>query len=256
MTGAVATIGRMATTTRRGAPLIFPIGHYLGAHYPSVGAELDFHLLRIGWETYKLSGNEQLGVWALAHGLPEGHEMAPWTRPAVEGAARATGIPGAAHILEELIGKDLVIEASPGTAEAVEFARVCRIRSLLLGLGNTSEEPLLYGIGLAATKPVVKVPSFTYELWKWGHACDSLWHAVQIFAQAGRNTAPGDSDQTDPERILTRCLAATQVLVAHGAAYLDEAREEWDQEEGEDPLAARVGPGAERFEPNPFRSEP
>lgn len=216
----------MATTNDHREPLVFPFGHYVGALYPSVGAELDSHVLRVGWETYKLDGNEQLGVWALAHGLPEGAEMAPWTRSAVEGAARATGIKGAVDILDELFGKDLVIEVTPGTSAAVEFAKMCRTRSLLIGLGNTPEAPLLYGIGLAAS-PMVKVPSLLYELWKWGHACDSLWHACEIFAQAGRNSEPGDPDRTDPERILARSLTAIQVLIAHGVMYLDEAREDW-----------------------------
>jgi len=212
------------------APLIFPVGHYLGAHHPEAGAEPDANIFRIGWEVYRLAGTDQLGVWALAHGLPEGGDMAPWTRPAVEGAARASGIPGAGPIVDELLGQDLIIEVMPDAAEAVEFARVCRIRGLLTGLGNTSGEPLLYGIGLTGAKPVVQVPAFTYELWKWGHACDSLWHACQIFARAGRDTDPVDPDQIDPGHILVRCLAAVQVLIAHGAAYLDEAREEWAQQ--------------------------
>ncbi len=246
----------MATDTGRAA-LIFPLGHYVGAHYPSPGTDLDSHILRIGWEIYKLRGVEQLGVWALAHGLPEGADMAPWTRSAAEGAARAAGIPDAARILEELIGEDLAIEVTPGTDEAVEFAQVCRTRSLLIGFGNTAPEPLLHGIGLVGAPPVVKVPSFTYELWKWGHACDSLWHACHIFAKAGRDVAPEDPDQSDPERILTRCLIATQVLIAHGAVYLDEAREESAQSEsGADESAAEAGLEPSGIELNLLRDKP
>jgi hypothetical protein len=39
-------------------------------------------------------------------------------------------------------------------------------------------------------------------------------------------TDPSDPEQTHPERVLTRCLAAIQVLLGHGAIYLDEARED------------------------------
>lgn len=232
-----------ATSNGDKEPLVFPIGHYLGAFYPSAGAELESHVLRVGWEMYKLDGNEQLGVWALAHGLPEGADIAPWTLQAVGGAARMAGIPDAARRLDELVGKDLVVEVPPGTTEAVEFAKVIRIRSLLIGIGNTPDEPWLYGIGLTGAKPAAKVPSFTYELWRFGHTCDSLWHACEIFAEAGRRTEQADPDQTDPERILDRCLSAMQTLVAHGAIYLDEAREPW----GEDELA-RAG-SAKRIEP-------
>lgn len=212
-------------------PLVFPMGHYLGANYPYEGAELESHLLRIGWEIYPLDSNEHLGVWALAHGLPEGAGMAPWTLQAVGGAARMAGIPNATRVLDELIVKDLVVEVAVSTPEAVEFAKVVRTRSLLCGLGNTPDEPLLYGIGLPGAEAAVQVPSFTYELWRWGHACDSLWDACEIFAQAGRGAVPGDPDHSDPERVLARCLRATQTLIAHGAAYLDEAREEWGRPE-------------------------
>jgi hypothetical protein len=105
----------------------------------------------------------------------------------------------------------------------VEFAQVCRTRSLLVGVGNTADEPQLYGIGPADDTPAIRVPALTYELWKWGHACDSLWHACQMFAVA---EAAVDPDQADPERVLGDVLAAAQVLLAHGAIYLDEARED------------------------------
>lgn len=209
------------------APLIFPVGHYIGAHYEYPGADLDFHVVRIGWEIYRIEGNEQFGVWALAHGVPvPGDETQSWTRPALEGAARATGLPSLGGALEALFTKDLIVEVVPETADAVDFAKVVRPRSLLVGLGNTADDPLHYGIGLPGGQPVMRATAFDYELWKWGHACDSLWHVCQVLAQAGRDVAPNEPEQTEPERILTRVLAAVQNLVAHGAVYLDEAREE------------------------------
>jgi hypothetical protein len=211
------------------APLIFPIGHYLGASFRPGAVEPDGRILRIGWDIYRLDDDAQLGVWALAHGVPGGTDTAPWTRATTEGAARASGFADAASVLDELLAKDLLVEITPGTSDAIEFAQVTRLRSLLLGLGNTPDDRRRYGIGLTAAHPTVRVPLFTYELWKWGHACDSLWHAVQIMARAGRDAGSDDQQDIDPEGILTRCLAALQVLIGHGAAYLDEAREEWDQ---------------------------
>lgn len=213
------------------APLIFPVGHYIGAHYPGPGAELDFHVVRIGWEVYRIEGNEQFGAWALAHGVPgQGDETAPWTRPALEGAARATGLPSLGTTLETLLTKDLIIEVTPDTPDAVEFAKVVRLRSLLVGLGNTADDPLHYGIGLPNGEPVMSATAFDYELWKWGHACDNLWHVCHVLAQAGRDVAPDQPEQTDPERILTRVLASVQNLIAHGTAYLDEASEDLTDE--------------------------
>lgn len=206
-------------------PLIVPIGHYVGVHVPRGDTDSLFHVVRIGWEIYKLEDAGQFAVWALGHGLPEpgGDDTAPWTRSALVGAARASGIPNASDALADLIARDLLIEVTPGTAEAVEFAQVCRTRSLLVGIGNTLEEPHRYAIGPSENAPAARVSGFAYELWKWGHACDSLWHACHVFAAAGD---AGDADQSDPERVLTRCLAAIQVLIAGGAMYLDEARED------------------------------
>lgn len=203
--------------------MIFPVGHYLGARYPDGD-----HIVRIGWETYRLADDWHFGVWALAHGLPEGRDMAPWTREALEGAARATGISDAPRIVEVLLGKDLIVDIGPGADDAVEFARACRIQSLLVGVGNSAAEPLLFGIGPIDGKPVLEVPAFTYELWKWGHGCDSLWHAGRVFARA-------DAAGAGPEQMVARCLSAAQVLIAHGAAYLDEARDGYPDDPGRAP---------------------
>jgi hypothetical protein len=226
---ASTTAGQMRETAdhSQGAePLILPIGHYLGARGPQAGADADVHLVRIGWETYRLEGNDQLAVWALAHGLPTtGSDEEPsWTRSTIEGAARVGGIPNVATTLFDLISRDLLVEVRPGTPEAVAFAQAYRTRSLLVGLGNTAEEPTLYALGASeSAPPVIKVPIFAYELWTWGHACDSLWHACHVLAAAGD---PLDPDRTDPRRVLTRCLSAIRLLLACGAIYLDEARED------------------------------
>jgi hypothetical protein len=215
----------MADLPGGGDPLIFPIGHYLGASFRAAGADAEFHVVRVGWDVYKLRGNEQLAVWALAHGLPDAgtQDAAPWTRGAVEAAARSGGIRDVAGTMAELLGQDLLIEVRPGTPDAVDFARACRTRSMLIGLGNTLDDPLHYAIAAFESAPPVRVDAFTYELWKWGHGCDSLWHACHVMTAAGD---PADPDQVDPERVLSRCLRSIQVLLANGAVYLDEARED------------------------------
>ncbi len=208
-------------------PLIFPVGHYLGALQSVPG--VDRHVVRIGWETYPLEGTDQFRLWALAHGLPEGTDMQPWTRTTLEGAARATGTFDAAAILADLLARDLVVEVTPGTPQSVELAQTIRLRNLQAGFGNSPDAPLEFGIGLAGAQPMVRVPRFGYELWSWGPACASLWDVCQIMARSGAETDPGDRERTDPVAILTRCLLMIQVLIAHGVAYLDEAAEDWAQ---------------------------
>jgi hypothetical protein len=224
-------IPEMAHDSHRAEPLILPIGHYLGAHIAQPGADADFHIVRVGWETYKLEGNDQPAVWGLAHGLPPtgSDEEPPWTRSAIEGAAHVSGISNVATTLFDLITRDLLIEVTPGTPEAVAFAQAYRTRSLLVGVGNTAEEPMLYGLGASeSAAPVIQVPMFAYELWSWGHLCDSLWHMCHVLAAAGD---PADPDRTDPRRVLTRCLSAIRLLLACGAIYLDEAREDVAEDE-------------------------
>lgn len=207
--------------------LIFPIGHYLGAFYPSEGASLDAHIVRVGWRTFKLNAAEQLVVWALSHGLGGGAGMEPWTRTDVEDSARASGIHDASTVLDALIDRELVVEVDPGREDdAIHFAKSFRTRSLLAGLGNAPDDPLSFGLGIPGDRPTVTVPYLMYELWNWGSACDSLWHACEIFATVGRlNPDVLETFDAEPRLVLVRFLHAVQVLVAHGAVYLDEARQ-------------------------------
>jgi hypothetical protein len=210
----------MSEDSRLGLPLIVPVGHYLGAQVLAPGADVDHHVVRVGWELYQLEPNEEFAIWALGHGLPgpTNGGAASWTRSALIGAARAARIPNIDATLTDLIDRDLLIEVTPGTAKAVEFAQVCRTRSLLIGIGNAPDEPSRFEIGVAEDAPTGAVPGFAYELWKWGHAYDSLWHACHAFA-AGREA----SVHSDPEQMLGQCLAAIQLLLVNGAIYLDEA---------------------------------
>lgn len=201
--------------------LIFPIGHYLGARASSADSEPDHHVVRIGWDLYKMDRSAEFGIWALTHGVPDGSESPGWTRPTLAGAARMVGIPDVTASIDSLLERDLIIEVQPDTDEAIEFAQLCRTRSLLLGIGNTSAEPARYGIGLTAAEPSVRVGALAYEIWKWGHACDSLWHMCHILATA-------DPDLGEPKELLARCLPMIQILLAHGAIYLDEAQENPD----------------------------
>lgn len=207
--------------------LIFPIGHYLGAFYPSEGAALDAHIVRVGWRTFKLNAAEQLVVWALSHGLGGGAGMEPWTRVDVEDTARSSGIGDASTALDQLIDRELVVEVESEGDDAIHFAKSFRTRSLLAGLGNAPDDPLSFGLGLPGGRPTVTVPYLMYELWNWGSACDSLWHACEIFATVGRlNPDVRETFEAEPRLVLIRFLHAVQVLVAHGAVYLDEARQE------------------------------
>ena len=189
--------------------MLFPVGHYVGV---DSDADAERHLVRVGRHLLRLD-DERFAVWTLAHGLP-GDDPAPWTRAGVDAVARTAGLRATAASLDDLLAKDLVIDVAPGTADAIDFARTCRLRSQLIGLGPDPDRPGEFGIGLAPGVPVVRVDALGYELWQWGHLCDSLWHACAVLPEAG-------ADLPDAEAALTRSLAVLQVLIAHGAIHPD-----------------------------------
>jgi hypothetical protein len=195
--------------------MLFPVGHYVGV---DADADAQRHLVRVGWHLLRLD-DERFAVWTLAHGLP-GDDPAPWNRAGVDAVARTAGLHATGPILDDLLAEDLVIDVMPGTAEAIDFARTCRLRSQLIGLGADPDRPGAYAIGPAAGVPVVRVDAVGYEQWQWGHLCDSLWHACAVLAEAS-------DDLPDVDAALTRSLAVLQTLIAHGAIHLDEAREDW-----------------------------
>jgi hypothetical protein len=213
--------------------LIFPVGHYVGAFYPGVGAALSHHSVRIGNNSYKLNDDQELGVWALAHGVPgQVNPATPWGRPAITAAADPDKVVDVDATLDALLEREMLVEVAPGSGDAVTFARELRLRALLAGTGNDEQYPGMYGIGTLAGQPVVVVPAELFELWEWGPVFDNLWHACQLFAQAARETerlgtsGDGSPPATDPEVVLDGFLPNLHVLLAHGAAYLDEAAAE------------------------------
>lgn len=118
--------------------------------------------------------------------LNAGDELAVW--------ALAHGVPGA--------------DDAPWTRSTAEA--VARVRDAA-GAGD--------GLGAVPANPTARVDGFSYELWTWGHACDSLWQTCEYVAhaEAGAGTA---------ESTLDRVLPAVQLLLANGAAYLDESRDD------------------------------
>jgi hypothetical protein len=201
-------------------PLVFPLGHYVGAFHPDIGAPLKYRKIRIGVEVEQLPGEELFGVWALAHGLPDRVGRVPWTRDSVIAVAGEMGIAKAEDQLEQLIERHLLAEVTPGTPQAAEFARGHRIQPLMLGLGNSPEDPLTFSLGFVGTPPAVKVNSFLYELWQWGRVTRSLWLTAEMFAQVEQKVSP-DNRQSSPAGILDRMLQQLHILLAHNAAYLD-----------------------------------
>ena len=203
-------------------PLVFPVGHYMGAFYPGAGQALRYRKVRIGVDVAQIVGDERFGVWALAHGLPDRLDKGPWTRSALLAAATEAELPDAETHLDALLEQKVLTQVAPGTPESIEFAKTHRLQPLMMGLGNSPQDPLSFGLGFVGAPPVVRVPSFLYELWQWGRIGRSLWHTVEMFAKVEREVAQKGAGVPDPQAVLDRILSQLHVLLAHNAAYLDQ----------------------------------
>lgn len=205
------------------AALVFPVGHYMGPFHPSRDGPAKHHIVRVGWETPKLPDEEHVDIWALAHGLPARIDKVRWTRRAIMEAAEEAEMPDAAKILDNLADLGLIAEVMPGTEQAREFAESHRLQSLLIGLGNSPEDPILDGIGLVGMQPVVKVRPRIFEIWQWAHLWPTVWAACEGLAYVAGQVEESNPDAADPEQVLGLMLDAMRTLISRNAAYLDVA---------------------------------
>ncbi|MBT8225600.1 MAG: hypothetical protein HKP61_11880 [Dactylosporangium sp.] len=211
----------MTTSTE---PLIFPVGHYTGAFHPTVGAPVRYHSLRIGELGITLDDEQALGVWAAAH-RPLDRPDQPWTRTAVANIARTLmGIADPESIMDEFFETGVLVEVEPGTQDAIGFARAHRVEPLMIGLGNTPDHPLTCGIGFLGAAPVVTVPTLVFDILQWGSLANSLWDVCAAFATAGAQGGVSNTDEHNPEYVLTTFLTSLYTLLGPNAAYIDEAR--------------------------------
>ncbi len=207
-----------------GSGLIFPVGHYLGAFHPARGAPPQHYVVRVGWDTVKLPDESHLNIWFLAHGLVDRVDAA-WTWRAIAETAHAAGMSDPDAIIARLLELRLLAVVHPGTSQAVEFALSYRVQPLLVGLGNSPDDPELDGIGLPGLPPLLKVPPASSEIWQWGHLWPSIWLAADGLAQVAREAGEWDPQMTEARPVLENMLVAVRTLVASNAIYLDVARD-------------------------------
>ncbi len=203
------------------APLVFPVGHYMGPFHPVRNGPAKHHIVRVGWETPKLPDEDHLDIWALAHGLPGRIEQTRWTRQAIIDAAEEAEMSDAAATLDNLAKLGLIAEVPPGPEQARKFAQSYRMQSLLIGLGNSPDDPVLDGIGLVGIAPVVKVRPRIFEIWQWAHLWPSLWAACEGLAYVAAQGQQPTPETTQPEKVLDVVLEALRTLISRHAAYLD-----------------------------------
>jgi hypothetical protein len=206
-----------------GAPaLLFPLGHFLGPIYRGTQPQPDYHRLRLGRQVLKLLTDDEVAVWALAHGVPDALRYEGWTRQGLERHALESGRDDLGGVVSVLLESGILAEVGPDVDAAVAFAEQYRLRSLLTGLGPDPRQRDAYGLGLVGQQPAL-VDTLVYEVWQWAPQSRSLWRACEVFTTVQRGGAAPTEDETLAE--LGPFLLRVQVLLSHGAGYLDLAAE-------------------------------
>ena len=185
-------------------PLIFPIGHGVGARRVRRG--VSFHDL----------SDAEFVVWTAAHGTPEAlRDEQPWLRRHV---VEAAGVDDPAAVLDTLLEQGLLVEVDGDGAAG--FARAHRVMPLMLGLGPVADDRSLFDIGFLG-QPVLSVGHVVYDLWQWSPMDDTLWATCESAADVARRAGSTDPDYTDPDRLVTGFLDSLNALVCVHAACLD-----------------------------------
>ncbi|GAA3396953.1 hypothetical protein [Cryptosporangium minutisporangium] len=212
-------------------PLVLPIGQCLGAAWdPHAGAR---QRVRLGTQVFALD-DVRFAVWALAHGAPD--RPSGTTRESLFALAADLGLPAPESAFAALSADGLLADVAPANESGVAFAARHRLVPLMLGLGNTAEEPDRYRIGLPG-RPIVAVDAATYGLFAWAHLETDLVAACRAAADraaaglpiglpsaAGAGSAAGaDGDWADEQGALAASFGGLHPLLAANAAYLDRA---------------------------------
>ncbi|GAA0714140.1 hypothetical protein Drose_25725 [Dactylosporangium roseum] len=209
--------------------LVLPIGHYLGR-------DASRHRVRIGARSVVLADDNTAATWMLAHGVPKLVSAQAWTAEAMRAAA-GPDADRVAATMSVLVADGVLVEVATTGPDAERFARTHRLCPLLTGLGPHPEMPGWYALGRPG-EPVVLVPEFAYEVWRWAPTAGSLWDAGELFAAAEGDLAildgdldeePDGRDGTDdaelrlaePDAAVTDVLYALHLLLASHTAYID-----------------------------------
>ncbi|MEU4448432.1 tetratricopeptide repeat protein [Actinosynnema sp. NPDC050801] len=207
--------------------VVLPVGHFAGPLYtsPDAAAPESFEV-RFRHGIFSLSAAEY-AVWAVSHGDPsllgDPADQVPNTREVVEYAARMAGVTEPEPVFDSLVEDGLLVHTELTGEPAREFARRHRVVPLVLGLGNSPQNPVLFQIGMPDA-PRATVAYDIYHLWLFTHRAPNLWDAlVNMGKEAEQSNAESDGVElvSDPDVLLETALGALRVLVSTSCAYVD-----------------------------------
>ena len=205
------------TAPAAGAPLVLPVGQYLGALVPAAGAAVRGHRVRVGEQVHLLADGPEFEVWSLAHGVPRLAGLLPHDSAQLVRLARAIDPAEVERLLAGLAGRGLVALVDP--ADPAGFAGRHRWYSLLGGLGQ--QESGNCGLGLVGSPPVREVSPRVYEFWSLAPLFADLSAAAGFLAEAAGADPDPEPAETDPDRVLTDVVGWLHDLLCVSAGWLD-----------------------------------
>ena len=212
------------------AVLIIPIGQACGPVFAGGGGEHEKPILvevRVG-EIVNGLDDDEFRMWSIAHGDPERVAARKWTRRELLNDARKAAVGKPERLLDELLEAGLLAQLEIGDdgavdpAGAVVFAAAHRLFPLGVGLGNTPEDPHMYGIGYPG-EARLEVSRHPYHLWLFGPVYASIWSACETLAADLQNSGETDEELLEPAALLDGFMSVLPSLVATGCSFLDRA---------------------------------
>lgn len=194
--------------------IVFPVGHYMGERHPE-----RHHIVRLGL-THRTLTADEFGVWVLAHGTTEVGTGA-WPVGELLDLATDAELPDAPDAVARLVEAGLLALVDAEAGGTRRFAESHRMHPLLVGIGNTDDEPDRYQLGFPGLPPVAVVDTSAYELWQWGHLAPTLWHTCEV----REKVAAGLGEPVAAADLVADTLGDLRVLLANSCAYLDIVRD-------------------------------
>jgi hypothetical protein len=192
-----------------GGTQVLPVGHDLGLFHAGDGVTAPVQQVRVGAEIVDLDP-AHFAAWTAAHGVPTEDGAVPVVTAGGLGAAYGEEVVG------DLVRDRLLASVVP----AAEFAEGHRLLALAQGLGNSTEHPSWFSVGLLY-QPLAVMTGAMYDLWQWAGLSPDLWSACEEAAAAARQAGATEDRYTDPEQMLAGAISVLPQLLAARVACLD-----------------------------------
>lgn len=194
--------------------IVVAVGRSSGPEYPAQGQVAERHVIEASGNVFDVPAEAHL-TWLSAFAEPDAHGAHAFTRERLAEIADANGVTDAAAMVDKLIRSNLLAEYEPGTASALDFLRAYKLYPMADGIGNSPEDPSMFGIGRDG-KAVLSLEHDVYAFWSGSYREASMWDAVVKFDKERPNDAPFTTDE------LGHLFAGSvPVIVATRVGFLD-----------------------------------